>query len=173
MRPRRLELPRTIRSTRPSTLHPACRCFCPRPNRPNCEVSWTYWTDWTRWMLSRVLSRRTSTNTREHARSPPVGRLRGVEMIVLAATNARALGSTASSRAVSAVGAKPAIAAAYCFDRIACRISARTTCPRLSTGRSLVSADAALDSSGGGTGACAPWPPCSYSPGGLRRSTQQ
>jgi len=38
VRPRRLELPRTNRSTRPSTLYGPCRCFCQRLDRPDCVV---------------------------------------------------------------------------------------------------------------------------------------
>jgi hypothetical protein len=57
VRPRGLEPPRTIQSTRPSTLNAACRCVERRPNRPKCEVPWTDWTGWRHWMLSRVLSR--------------------------------------------------------------------------------------------------------------------
>jgi hypothetical protein len=60
MRPRGLEPPRTIKSTRPSTLDEPRRCLQRRPNRPIWEVSSTEWTQWTGWMLPRVLSRKQS-----------------------------------------------------------------------------------------------------------------
>ena len=44
VRPRGLEPPRTIKSTRPSTLDGPRGCFCRPPNRPNGEVPWTQWT---------------------------------------------------------------------------------------------------------------------------------
>jgi len=56
MRPRRLELPRTNRSGRPSTTYASCGCGWRRPDRANRGVCWTHWTRWKGWMLSRLLS---------------------------------------------------------------------------------------------------------------------
>jgi hypothetical protein len=52
MRPRRLELPRTNRSTRPSTLLGARRSVDRCPDRPNRGCPWIDRTHWTGWMLS-------------------------------------------------------------------------------------------------------------------------
>jgi hypothetical protein len=41
MRPRGLEPPRTLGSTRPSTSIGICRWVSERLNRPTCEVFWT------------------------------------------------------------------------------------------------------------------------------------
>ncbi len=57
VRPRRLELPRTIRSTRPSTRITRRRWVFWGPTPANRGVFCTDWTPWTEWMLSRVLSR--------------------------------------------------------------------------------------------------------------------
>ncbi len=58
VRPRGLEPPRTIQSTRPSTLTEPCRCFETRGDRANRELPCTNWPRWKGWMLSRLLSRR-------------------------------------------------------------------------------------------------------------------
>jgi hypothetical protein len=53
MRPRGLEPPRTIQSTRPSTAYARRRPFQRRPARPFCAVWWTRWTDLAWWMFSK------------------------------------------------------------------------------------------------------------------------
>jgi hypothetical protein len=69
MRPRGLEPPRTIQSTRPSTGCMGCRYVQRRPKRPTCAVSRTHWTGWTIWTLSkcchgRSLARAVSSSRR-------------------------------------------------------------------------------------------------------------
>ena len=53
VRPSGLEPPRTVKSTRPSTLDGRRRSVQRRPKRPFCEVSETRWTHWTVWTLPK------------------------------------------------------------------------------------------------------------------------
>jgi hypothetical protein len=53
MRPRGLEPPRTIQSTRPSTLIRRCTCVEGRPERPFCDGSSTHGNHWTIWTLPK------------------------------------------------------------------------------------------------------------------------
>ena len=56
VRPRGLEPPRTVRSTRPSTGYGGCGCVRGRPDRPFRAGFWTYWTGvWRGGCSQRVL----------------------------------------------------------------------------------------------------------------------